>query len=124
MSNPLDSVPDEVCEPHEHSKLSPVFSSKALSRAAQIFRAMGDAERLRILDLLQHRELCVMEMVEALSEKFTTVSQRLKLLHQEGLIARRREGTHIFYSLADRHVVDLIHNALEHGSELLGNSTE
>ena len=51
-------------------------------------------------------------------EKFSTVSQRLRLLRGEGLIVRRREGTHLFYALADRHVADLIHNALAHAGEL------
>jgi ArsR family transcriptional regulator len=79
---------------------------------------MGDGPRLRILDLLKRRELCVTEIVAAVGEKFTTVSQRLKLLRSEGLIVRRREGKHIFYALSDRHVVDLILNALAHATEL------
>jgi ArsR family transcriptional regulator len=81
---------------------------------------MGDAARLRILDLLKQQELCVTEIVAAVGEKFTTVSQRLKLLRSEGLIVRRRDGNHIYYALADRHVVDLIMNALAHATELDG----
>ena len=92
----------------------------ALERAAQILRAMGDGARLRILDLLKQREMCVTEIVALVGEKFTTVSQRLKLLRSERLIARRREGNHIYYALADRHVVDLILNALAHATELDG----
>ena len=85
---------------------------------------MGDAPRLRVLDLLKQRELCVTEIVAAVGEKFTTVSQRLKLLRSERLIARRREGSHVYYTLADRHVVDLILNALAHATELDGASTQ
>jgi ArsR family transcriptional regulator, lead/cadmium/zinc/bismuth-responsive transcriptional repressor len=79
---------------------------------------MGDVGRLRILELLKRQELCVTEVVAALGEKFTTVSQRLRLLRGEGLIVRRREGNHLYYALADRHVVDLILNALAHATEL------
>lgn len=79
---------------------------------------MGEAPRLRILDLLSQRELCVTEIVTAIGEKFSTVSQRLRVLRSEGLVQRRREGTHLFYALADRHVADLIHNALAHAHEL------
>ncbi|MDB5306170.1 MAG: uncharacterized protein JWO38_372 [Gemmataceae bacterium] len=79
---------------------------------------MGDAPRLRILDLLQKGELCVTEIVEAMSEKFSTVSQRLRILRGEGLIARRRDGNHVYYALSDRHVADLILNALDHANEL------
>jgi ArsR family transcriptional regulator len=84
---------------------------------------MGDVARLRILDLLRRRELCVTEIVAAVGEKFTTVSQRLKLLRAEGLITRRRDGNHLYYALADRHVVDLIFNALAHADELVGAGT-
>jgi DNA-binding transcriptional ArsR family regulator len=79
---------------------------------------MGDAQRLRVLELLKHGECCVTEIVAAVSEKFSTVSQRLRLLRGEGLIARRRAGTHIFYALADRHVAELIQNARAHADEL------
>jgi ArsR family transcriptional regulator len=79
---------------------------------------MGDGPRLRILDLLRGREMCVTEIVAAVDEKFSTVSQRLRILRSEGLIARRRQGTHLYYALADRHVADLIHNALAHATEL------
>jgi ArsR family transcriptional regulator len=96
----------------------------ALERAAEILRAMGDGARLRILDLLKQRELCVTEIVAAVGEKFTTVSQRLRLLRSEGLIVRRREGNHIYYALADRHVVDLILNALAHAIELNGHPAQ
>jgi ArsR family transcriptional regulator len=94
------------------------ISLAALERTAQLFRAMGDAPRLRILDLLNKGELCVSEIVSAVQEKFSTVSQRLRILRREGLIVRRRQGNHIYYALADRHVVDLIVNALAHADEL------
>jgi ArsR family transcriptional regulator len=90
----------------------------SLERAARLFRAMGDAPRLRILELLKQRERCVSEIVAAAGEKFSTVSQRLRILRQEGLIARRRDGNHLYYALADRHVADLILNALAHAKEL------
>jgi DNA-binding transcriptional ArsR family regulator len=82
---------------------------------------MGDGPRLRLLEMLSQREWCVSEIVQTMGEKFSTVSQRLRLLRLEGLIVRRREGTHLYYALADRHVADLIHNALAHAAELEGD---
>jgi ArsR family transcriptional regulator len=82
-----------------------------------LFRALGDAPRLQILRLLAHGECCVSEIVAAANEKFSTISQRLRVLRTEGLVERRREGTHVFYALADRHVADLIRNALAHADE-------
>jgi ArsR family transcriptional regulator, lead/cadmium/zinc/bismuth-responsive transcriptional repressor len=118
------SEPTPHCKASDHAQADSLLQPDVLERAAQILRAMGDAPRLRILDLLKQRELCVTEIVAAVGEKFTTVSQRLKLLRSERLIARRREGNHIYYTLADRHVVDLILNALAHATELDGASTQ
>ncbi len=112
--------PVATCRHGDHKRDEPFveYGAGVLQRAANLFRAMGDSPRLRILTLLAQRELCVTEIVQALKEKFSTVSQRLRILRTEGLIVRRREGTHIFYALADRHVADLIQNALEHAAEL------
>ena len=108
------------CQPSDHPSggKAPVHDAASLERAAGLFRAMGDAARLRILELLAQRERCVTELVTELGEKFPTVSQRLRILRGEGLLARRRQGNHLFYALADRHVADLIHNALAHADEL------
>ncbi len=110
--------PPPKCGPNDHTIVGPALAPASLERAAQLFRAMADAPRLRLLDLLKARELCVTEIAAALNDKLSTVSQRLRVLRQEGLVARRRDGNHLYYSLADRHVADLILNALEHAREL------
>lgn len=104
--------------PGDHDPVQLAFTPAALDRAAQLFRAMGDSARLRILELLKNGERCVTEIVATMNDKFSTVSQRLRILRGEGLIARRRDGNHIYYSLADRHVADLVANALAHAEEL------
>jgi ArsR family transcriptional regulator len=110
-------VPD--CHSHDHPhKARPLARPADVERASRIFRALGDAPRLRLLELLLGGECCVTELVDASKDKFSTVSQRLRLLRSEGLVRRRREGTHLFYALADRHVADLIRNALDHAGEL------
>ena len=113
----MSDAPD--CQ-HQHP--APALAeppAAALERAAGLFRAMGDPARLRILVMLAQGRRCVSEIVEALGEKFPTVSQRLRVLRSEGLLSRQREGTHLFYELSDRHVADLIHNALAHADELV-----
>ena len=114
--------PVPACKPGDHMPTDRLLPPEAIERAARILRAMGDPSRLRILELLHRRELCVTEIVEAVGQKFTTVSQQLRLLHAERLVHRRREGNHIHYALSDRHVVDLILNALAHARELDGEN--
>jgi DNA-binding transcriptional ArsR family regulator len=106
------------CDVADHRHVERPVPPASLDRAARLFRALGDAPRLRILVMLERGELCVTEIVAAANEKFSTVSQRLRILRTEGLIIRRREGNHLFYALADRHVADLIQNALAHAVEL------
>lgn len=116
-----DPTDDEAsCQPGEHRHdpaLSAGHSAQAVERAVRLFKALGDEARLRTLQMLVGREACVSEIAEATSERVSTVSHRLRLLRSEGLVARRREGRHIFYSLADQHVIDLVRNALDHASE-------
>jgi ArsR family transcriptional regulator len=70
-----------------------------------------------LLVFLTRGEACVTEVAEAEGDEISTVSQRLRVLRNEGLVSRRRQGKHIVYGLADQHVVDMIFNALEHAAE-------
>jgi DNA-binding transcriptional ArsR family regulator len=92
----------------------------AFARAAALFRALGDAERLKILEALAHREVRVTDLARGLGGKITTVSQRLRVLRTEGLVVHRREGRNVLYALADQHIADLVHHALAHVSQRMG----
>ncbi len=108
-----------TCGPEEHEKRvsqrKPV-TEEAFSRAASLFRVAGDVARLKLLDRLCDGEWCVSELAEAAGVGLSTVSQQLRL-RAERIVERRRTGKHIFYSLADRHVIDLVTNALAHAAE-------
>lgn len=96
-----------------HSRASDV----AIDKAARLFRALAHESRLRTLELLVQQEACVSELAQATGESLSTVSHRLRLLRAEDLVVRRRDGRHIYYSLADGHVIEMIRNALDHASE-------
>ncbi|MFN0101023.1 MAG: ArsR/SmtB family transcription factor [Bryobacteraceae bacterium] len=115
----MPRIADPTCHPEEHSASRPEMNvdEVALVRASRIFRALGDPSRLRLLALLARGEACVTEVSEAEGEEISTISQRLRILRNEGLVSRRRQGKHILYGLADQHVADLIFNALEHANE-------
>lgn len=111
--------PQPLCRLDEHDEMSVdrSFDPAACERAAAIFRALGDPNRLRILMALQREEQCVTAIAEAMQDNLPAVSQRLKLLRSERIIKSRREGKHIFYSLADDCIAELITHALTHASE-------
>jgi ArsR family transcriptional regulator len=92
-------------------------SPASVRRAAALFRAVGDPARLALLDCLAAREHCVSELADASGDHLSTISERLRVLRAEGLVAKRREGKHIYYAVADGHVLTLIRSALEHVSE-------
>jgi DNA-binding transcriptional ArsR family regulator len=90
---------------------------RQLQAAAAMFDALSDPSRLRTLMLLAGNELSVSEIAAAEGEKMTTVSARLQILHAARLIARRRRGKSIIYSIADDHVLTLVENAVAHAGE-------
>ena len=96
---------------------APLPSRAQIEAAAEIFRALGDPERLRLLLRLGESEACVSELAEEEAEKITTVSARLKTLSVTRLVRRRREAKHVFYALADEHVLSLIRNGIDHAAE-------
>ena len=88
-----------------------------MQSVADLFKALADVHRLRILEMLAQRPCCVSELAEAGGDEISTVSQRLRVLRSERLVSRQREGKHMVYRLADEHVLQLITNAVEHVSE-------
>ncbi len=83
----------------------------------QIFKALGDNTRLKILWALQKQEMCVCDLAAMLDVTESAVSHQLRLLRTLRLVANRREGTILYYRLADHHVSQLVRIALEHINE-------
>jgi ArsR family transcriptional regulator, lead/cadmium/zinc/bismuth-responsive transcriptional repressor len=82
-----------------------------------MFRAAGDAGRLRLLEELLAGPCCVSDLAAHFAAPLPTISQQLRILHQAGLVTRTRDGKHVYYALTDRHVRSLLQNALDHGGE-------
>ena len=102
---------------HPSRSLPKLPKGHQLEGASAMFRALGDPSRLRLLARLGEGEVCVSELAELEKEKLSTVSARLQMLHAVRLVKRRREAKHIFYSVADDHVLQLVQSALGHAAE-------
>lgn len=110
----------KTCATHEHPSLPrPAAEPATLRAAAAYFRAMGEPGRLSVLHALRVGEACVSELAQVLDVELPALSQRLRVLRQAGLVRSRREGRHVYYTLHDDHVVQLLDNALAHASEPL-----
>jgi DNA-binding transcriptional ArsR family regulator len=71
-------------------------------RAAEVFSLLSASSRLRILTALCDGEMCVGDLAAALDMSQPTVSQQLSLLFRSGLLARRRDGSQVYYSVESK----------------------
>lgn len=74
----------------------------ALATTPDLFRAFADPTRLRLLNLLLERELCVCELCEVLDEIQPKVSRHLAYLRRAGLVSVRRDGKWKHYSVTKK----------------------
>ncbi|MEE4243707.1 MAG: metalloregulator ArsR/SmtB family transcription factor [Desulfopila sp.] len=74
-------------------------SDTEIADTAQMYKALGDVTRLRILGLLRNGELCVCDIMEVLKLPQSTVSRHLAYLRNNGLVSGRRKGKWMYYQL-------------------------
>lgn len=77
----------------------------------EVFKAAADPCRLRILKLLKEGELCVCEIMTALSKPQSTTSHHLSILREAGLVKERKDGKWSYYRLADGAVNEMVKQA-------------
>lgn len=96
------------------SKMAP---SDVLLDLADLFKALGDSTRARILHALTFSELCVCDLAALLEMSSSSISHQLRVLRGQKLVKYRKEGKNVFYSLDDVHVLTLLKQGLQHVSE-------
>lgn len=83
------------------------MSPDLLDHVAARFKILSEPLRLRILQELETGKLSVNELAAAVGSTQPNVSKHLKILQDERLIARRKEGNAVYYSIADPSVFEL-----------------
>ena len=81
---------------------------------AELFSALSDASRVRIISLLIEGEMSVSALAEGLKMTESAVSHQLRGLRQMRLVRARKYGRQVFYSLDDDHVLKLYSMGLDH----------
>lgn len=95
----------------------PVQKTKTNPSLDLIFRALADPTRLRILNLIADREICVCYFVEILRISQPKVSRHLAYLRRAGIVASRREGKWMHYRLVapkDEAAASVLRETLKH----------
>ncbi len=84
---------------------------------SDFFKIFGDSTRLSILFALDGGPMCVCDLACLFGMTVSAVSHQLKILRQNRLVAYKKQGKHVIYSLADSHVKDILETALLHIKE-------
>lgn len=90
------------------------LNEETIQNVSQIFKALGDPTRIRILNLLCCDEYSVNDIAEQLGMNQSAVSHQLRLLKNIRIVKFRREGTTLFYSCEDHHIIQLLHQTIDH----------
>jgi ArsR family transcriptional regulator len=81
---------------------------QAYQEPGRLLKAMAHPIRMRILDVLCHSEACVCHLTTLLDQRQPYVSQQLMVLREAGLVTDRREGTIVYYGVADGRVSEIM----------------
>ena len=91
---------------------------------ADFLQAIGQATRLRILEVLAEGERCVCDIQVAVGEQQSNVSKHLSLMREHGLVKCRREGSTVYYSLSDTRIYDAIKLLIEAQADLIKHKSQ
>jgi len=83
------------------------MNPQMLAAVAERFRVLGEPMRLRILHALRAGERTVSELVDLTGAGQANVSKHLQVLHAQGYVSRRKDGTSTRYAILDPHVFEL-----------------
>jgi DNA-binding transcriptional ArsR family regulator len=88
--------------------LDPERLRRAAGEAVGALKLLANEDRLMLLCQLSQGEMCVGELEESLGIRQPTLSQQLAVLRNEGVVATRREGKNIFYSVSDPALLEIL----------------
>ena len=89
-----------------------------LESMSDLFKAMADPGRLKILLALAGQEMCVCDLAALLGVSESAASHQIRILRTMNLVKNRRDGQVLYYRLVDDHVTQLAQVARDHVKEL------
>ncbi|MEI0737317.1 metalloregulator ArsR/SmtB family transcription factor [Paenibacillus sp. JTLBN-2024] len=91
-----------------------LIDDQAASQVADWFKAFSDPTRVKLIDALLQRELCVHDLTVLLGMGQSAVSHQLRYLRNLRIVKRRKEGKTVYYSLDDTHIEQIFVQTLQH----------
>jgi len=87
---------------------------RRMEELAELFSALGDPTRVKIVYALSREEMCVCDLAALVGLSLQAVSYHLRLLRALRLVRYRRQGRRVFYSLDDEHVAAMVSQGMAH----------
>jgi DNA-binding transcriptional ArsR family regulator len=88
-----------------------------MEKMSRVLRAIAHPARLRIIEILRDGEKCVSRIVEEAGGSQSVISQHLNLMTDKGILARKRNGMHVYYRIANRDVLKILRCLYRHCRE-------
>ena len=85
------------------------MNTKIAEHVAEVLKAVAHPVRLQIIELLETREMCVGDIVDAVGGKQAITSQQLNMMKDKGVLSCRRDGAKVYYRIEDKNVIKLLH---------------
>ena len=118
MANKTECACDIIHEDEVKRAKADMLDEETLLYISDFYKALSDSTRIKIINVLEKRELCVCDISSLLNMTKSAVSHQLKNLREMNLIKSRKVGKEVWYTLADEHVSRVFDISLEHIMEL------
>lgn len=96
-----------------------LHSNELLYGLSEFYKIFGDQTRLKILDALTNKPLCVNEISELLDMNQSAISHQLKNLRASNLVRTEKVGKNVYYSISDDHIKVILNYGIEHIMEVM-----
>ena len=114
---------NEICKEFQtHPEVIEAAKNDLLSNVeyeymSVLFKMVSDPSRLKIINALFDRELCVCDLMVLTGMSQSSISHQLSKLKQTRLVKSDKRGKNVYYTLNDEHVRQIFRKALEHARE-------
>ncbi len=107
---------DKEQEHHEAAQRAKegILAHTDVQRVCNVFRMLADPTRMKIILALMQGEMCVYHLAEVANATVSGISHQLRVLRDSNLVATKRFGKNVEYSIADDHVRKIANIAIEH----------
>lgn len=95
-----------------------LLSDNTVYELAEFFKVFGDYTRIKIINALLHKELCVSDIAEITCSTPSAISHQLRILKQAKLVKFKKIGKTVYYALDDNHIKEIFEKGCEHVEEI------